>query len=134
MKEVLGQLRIDAEGVLVDPLRPTTVKQRLLGGTRSHAPHHMLRLDRESTAAADETLAEKMRQYIARRLPEANVVAISDYNKGACVPKLIANVVALARAAGVPVIADPGATSTTAATPVAPALHPTAPRPRWRRE
>ena len=107
VREVLGQLRIDAEGVLADPLRPTTVKQRLLGGSRSHAPHHMLRLDRESTAAADETLAEEMRQYIARRLPEADVVAISDYNKGVCVPRLIADVVAMARPAGVPVIADP---------------------------
>lgn len=107
VREVLGQLRIDSEGVVADSLRPTTVKQRLLGGSRSHAPHHMLRLDRESAAAVDEALAEKMRQYIARRLPKADVVAISDYNKGACLPKLIAEVVAMARAADLPVIADP---------------------------
>jgi D-beta-D-heptose 7-phosphate kinase/D-beta-D-heptose 1-phosphate adenosyltransferase len=107
VREVLGELRIDAEGVLADTQRPTTVKQRLLGGSRSHSPHHMLRLDRESTAPTGEALAEKMGKYIASCLPDADVVAISDYNKGACTPKLIADVVALARAAGVPVIADP---------------------------
>ncbi len=107
VREVLGELQIDAEGVVSDQMRPTTVKQRLLGGIRSHAPHHMLRLDRESIAATDEALSERMRKYIASCLPEADVVAISDYNKGVCTPKLIAEVVAMARKAGVPVIADP---------------------------
>ena len=107
VREVLGELRVDAEGVLADPQRPTTVKQRLLGGSRSNAPHHMLRLDRESAASADQALVERMRKYIASCLADADVVAISDYNKGVCTPKLIADVVAMARKAGVPVIADP---------------------------
>ena len=67
----------------------------------------MLRLDRESTAPTGEALAEKMGKYVASCLSDADVVAISDYNKGACTPKLVADVVATARAAEVPVIADP---------------------------
>ncbi len=93
--------------LLVDPRRPTTVKQRLLGSSRRHSPHHMLRIDRESTAPAGEPLADELRKYVASHLPDADMVAISDYNKGACTAKLVSEVVAMARSAGVPVLADP---------------------------
>ena len=107
VRHLLEQLRIDARGVLVDPQRPTTVKQRLLGSSRRHSPHHMLRIDRESTAPVEELLADELRKYIASCLPDADVVAISDYSKGVCAAKLVAEVVAMARSAGVPVLADP---------------------------
>jgi D-beta-D-heptose 7-phosphate kinase/D-beta-D-heptose 1-phosphate adenosyltransferase len=107
VRQLLEELGVDPRGVLVDPRRPTTVKQRLLGSSRWHSPHHMLRIDRESTAPTDDPLSDELLKYVASCLPEADVVAISDYNKGVCTAKLTAEVVALARSAGVPVLADP---------------------------
>ena len=107
VRQLVEQLRIDARGVLVDLRRPTTVKQRLLGSSRRHSPHHVLRIDRESTAPAGEPLAGELRKYVASHLPDADMIAISDYNKGVCTAKLVSEVVAMARSAGVPVLADP---------------------------
>ena len=44
---------------------------------------------------------------MARCMDEIDLVLVSDYNKGVCKGEMIPRLVKLARAAGVPVIADP---------------------------
>src|SRR5688572_19006041 len=47
VRRLLGDLEIDHEGVLVDPDRPTTVKERYIGRAQQRHPQQMLRVDYE---------------------------------------------------------------------------------------
>jgi D-beta-D-heptose 7-phosphate kinase/D-beta-D-heptose 1-phosphate adenosyltransferase len=84
------------------PRRPTTTKTRFMSGM-----HQLLRLDEEVSTALDATAAEALLDSFAEALPEADVVILSDYAKGVLCDAVLPRAVALARAAGKPVIADP---------------------------
>jgi D-beta-D-heptose 7-phosphate kinase / D-beta-D-heptose 1-phosphate adenosyltransferase len=95
-----------AAGVTSDlvrtPAKPTTVKTRFATGQ-----HQLLRLDREdpSTIAGDSE--DAVLAAVAARLEGCRVVVMSDYNKGMLTDRVLAGVISLARARGVPVIIDP---------------------------
>jgi D-beta-D-heptose 7-phosphate kinase/D-beta-D-heptose 1-phosphate adenosyltransferase len=98
---------IDDEAVLVDPDRPSTVKERYIGRAQHRHPQQMIRVDyevRQPLSAACESL---LTQAVLRQLRRADVVLLSDYDKGVCTPGLLAAVIVAARAAGVRILADP---------------------------
>jgi D-beta-D-heptose 7-phosphate kinase/D-beta-D-heptose 1-phosphate adenosyltransferase len=107
VRELLGEMEIDDQCVTTDPSRPTTVKERLLGRSHQRYPHHMMRVDRESSEPISAALARELLERLAASLAGADLVMVSDYNKGVCGGDFIPQVVAAARAAGVRVIADP---------------------------
>ena len=84
------------------PGRPTTCKTRFIA-----ANQQVVRADEESQAAAgpaeEAALLDAVRAWIGR----VGAVVLADYGKGALTPALVAQVVALARLAGVPVFVDP---------------------------
>ncbi len=84
------------------PSRPTTCKTRFIAVNQQ-----VVRADEESlaavTAAEEAGLLNAVRAWIGR----VGAVVLSDYGKGALAPGLVAQVVGLARAAGVPVFVDP---------------------------
>ena len=104
---MLDKIEVDTHRVLVVSDRCTTVKERLLGRAQQRHPHQMMRVDREVDRPIDAACAETLLAAIAESLAAANLVLVSDYNKGVCKGEMIPRIVALARAAGVPVIADP---------------------------
>jgi D-beta-D-heptose 7-phosphate kinase/D-beta-D-heptose 1-phosphate adenosyltransferase len=87
--------------------RPTTLKERYIGRAQDRHPQQMIRVDYEVRdpipAAAEDALRDELPAAVAR----ADVVLISDYDKGVCTPKLLANLIAVCRRRGVRVIADP---------------------------
>jgi D-beta-D-heptose 7-phosphate kinase/D-beta-D-heptose 1-phosphate adenosyltransferase len=104
---LLGNLDINHRLVLPVADRPTTVKERLLGRAQQRYPHQMMRVDRETDVPISAGTAESILSGIARSLDEVDLVLLSDYNKGVCKGEMIPRLVRLARAAGVPVLADP---------------------------
>lgn len=92
---------------LVDPTRPTTLKQRLLGRAANRHPHQVIRLDRECRRPLEQSLEKRLLSLVARELPHCQAVLISDYAKGVCTPALVANVIHRSREAGIPVLVDP---------------------------
>jgi D-beta-D-heptose 7-phosphate kinase/D-beta-D-heptose 1-phosphate adenosyltransferase len=82
--------------------RPTTVKTRFVSGG-----HQMLRLDEEHTGPVGAALEEALIEHYAGALRRADVVVLSDYAKGVLTDAVLARCIALAVAAGRPVIADP---------------------------
>ncbi|HEX4261653.1 MAG TPA: D-glycero-beta-D-manno-heptose-7-phosphate kinase [Acetobacteraceae bacterium] len=82
--------------------RPTTVKTRFMSG-----PHQLLRVDQETTEAIAASVCDDLLARFAAALPEAEIVVLSDYAKGALCDAVLGRAIALARAAGKPVIADP---------------------------
>ncbi len=93
---------VEAENVQAylhtDPTISTIIKLRVVGRQQQ-----LLRIDFE-TAPSHEILAAKLADY-ERLLPQCDVVVLSDYGKGGLMH--IERMIALARAAGKPVLVDP---------------------------
>ena len=104
---LLDNLEINRRLVLTVDDRATTVKQRLLGRAQHRYPHQMMRVDRESVAPISAETVDRLLSGIARCMDEIDLVLVSDYNKGVCKGQMFPRLIELARAAGVPVVADP---------------------------
>ena len=107
LRRQLEKIGADCAGVVDDPSRPTTVKQRYLGHAPHRHPHQMLRVDRETREAVSTEIADEIRKCILSRLSEFDAILISDYAKGVCTAEVVAPVIEQARKAGIPVLADP---------------------------
>jgi D-beta-D-heptose 7-phosphate kinase/D-beta-D-heptose 1-phosphate adenosyltransferase len=107
IRELLTDLEIDPEGVVSDPSRPTTVKERFVGRAQQRHPQQMMRVDYESRAAISESVERELFHYVARQMQQADIVLISDYDKGVCVPSLLRSTIAAARQKGIRSLADP---------------------------
>jgi rfaE bifunctional protein kinase chain/domain len=97
LERLLGESAIDA-GLQVDPGIETTVKLRVIGRQQQ-----LLRIDFETTPS-HEILRAKLAEF-RLRLPECEVVILSDYGKGGLAH--IEEMIRLARAAQKPVLVDP---------------------------
>jgi D-beta-D-heptose 7-phosphate kinase/D-beta-D-heptose 1-phosphate adenosyltransferase len=84
------------------PRRPTTAKTRFMVGS-----HQLMRLDEEVTQPIDHAVAVAVLDRFQAALAEAEVVVLSDYAKGVLSDAVLAEALALAKAAGRLVIADP---------------------------
>ncbi len=105
--QLLAQLGVDCSTLVVDPQRITTVKERLLGRTHQKHPHHMMRVDQEQTEPIGPQIRQRLLEAISARIPQADLILVSDYNKGVCAGEMIPRLVQLARSASVPIVADP---------------------------
>jgi len=103
--ELLAHLRrtgIPTSGVVPTPERPTTHKLRVVARSQQ-----MLRLDREVDEPIHSPLADRLCGEVEERLGRCDVVILQDYDKGLFADGLAHSIIALARARGVPVVADP---------------------------
>lgn len=100
--EALDELGVGRRGLVIDNERPTTIKTRIMSQGQQ-----LLRLDREDDGALGESLSRKLIQRFKKLLGSVAVVILSDYDKGVLAPKLCAEMIEAARAAGKPVIIDP---------------------------
>ncbi|MGL4550745.1 MAG: D-glycero-beta-D-manno-heptose 1-phosphate adenylyltransferase [Gemmataceae bacterium] len=107
IRKMVQELEIDDEALLVDPDRPSTVKERYIGRAQARHPQQMLRVDFEVRTPLGAAREAEMAGVLGRMIRRADIVLVSDYDKGVCTPGLLASVIAQARACGVRVIADP---------------------------
>lgn len=106
-RRILTNLGIDAEGVVADPDRPTTVKERYIGRAQAKHPQQMIRVDYESREPASEAVERQLADALVAKIREADIVLVSDYDKGVCTPGLLRVAIEVAKARGIRVIADP---------------------------
>jgi D-beta-D-heptose 7-phosphate kinase/D-beta-D-heptose 1-phosphate adenosyltransferase len=106
---MFGDLGIDTRSVLVDPDRPTIVKERMLGSVQSanRATQQLLRVDREAPHALSPAKERALTRHLERELSRVDGVLISDINKGLLTPGLLRSLIVGARRRGIPVIVDP---------------------------
>src|SRR3978361_2231389 len=90
--------------LICDPTRPTTRKIRFVS---EHFSTHMLRGDWDRAQPASADIEQKLIDAILPRLPEADIVLLSDYAKGVLTARVIRNVIDAARKLGKRVIVDP---------------------------
>lgn len=107
VREILRSIGVDDAQVYTDPGRTTTFKQRLLGGTQSRQPYQMVRVDHECRQPVEPEVEQCLFDATCRAMEDADVLLISDYNKGICAGGLTARLIRAARSRGVSVFADP---------------------------
>ena len=88
--------------LIVAPGRPSTVKARYIADGQQ-----LLRADEETIAPISESTARRVLNAIKSELRDAHVMILSDYTKGVLTGEVLAGAIAAAKAAGVPVVADP---------------------------
>ncbi|MBM3335684.1 bifunctional hydroxymethylpyrimidine kinase/phosphomethylpyrimidine kinase, partial [Candidatus Sumerlaeota bacterium] len=101
-RALLRAEKIRATGVISDRSRPTTTKTRITAERQQ-----ILRLDREETAAISTESEQRMAAWLARSIPHADVVLMSDYAKGVLTARVRETVFGTARRHAIPVLVDP---------------------------
>ncbi|MBM4069568.1 MAG: D-glycero-beta-D-manno-heptose 1-phosphate adenylyltransferase [Planctomycetes bacterium] len=107
IRQMLGDLGIDHEGVLNDPARPSTVKERYIGRAQHRHPQQMIRVDYEDRRPLSDTLTTELLGVAQHLLKKSDIVLISDYDKGVCTTQLLSGIISSARAMNLRTLADP---------------------------
>ena len=81
---------------------PTIVKTRLIAGS-----NHLLRADQEETMPMMEELLPKFRRILQQAVKNADIVLMSDYNKGTLNPVTAQIIIEVCKQLGKPVVVDP---------------------------
>jgi D-beta-D-heptose 7-phosphate kinase/D-beta-D-heptose 1-phosphate adenosyltransferase len=90
-----NEFGIDTEGIIKEPGRITTRKTRIIAV--NHANQQVLRIDREKKQDISISTLEKMARIIEDKMPDIDVVLISDYGKGLITESLLSLVIASAK-------------------------------------
>lgn len=104
-----ARLRMEIESVsgarvsfVTDDARPTTIKTRIIAHNQL-----VVRADRESRAPVSGARRDELIETLRTAIMEADALVISDYDKGAVTPDVLAPVLGFAHERGVPVLVDP---------------------------
>jgi D-beta-D-heptose 7-phosphate kinase/D-beta-D-heptose 1-phosphate adenosyltransferase len=102
LRRLLGEVPGVTAALVPAAGRPTSEKVRYVADRQQ-----LLRADHEDAAPAEGDAATALLQAFRQHLAGADAVVLSDYAKGVLSDAVLGEAIALARAAGKPVIADP---------------------------
>jgi D-beta-D-heptose 7-phosphate kinase/D-beta-D-heptose 1-phosphate adenosyltransferase len=91
--------------ILVDPLRPTTSKLRVMAGSQQ-----MLRIDREERQRLGDELQQSLLEQVGARLGDVDGIICSDYGKGVLTREVLSAARRLAQGQSKLILADPKGT------------------------
>ncbi len=100
--EKLESLGIETDGIISEPDRPTTRKTRVIASNQQ-----VIRIDREIKKDINPASSEMLVRIIEKKTCNADLVIISDYDKGLVTDELVQAAVSFAGFHGIPVLADP---------------------------
>jgi D-glycero-beta-D-manno-heptose-7-phosphate kinase len=103
LKADLAEHRVNDDGLVVDPGRPTTTKMRVV--TDRH--QQVARIDYECDEEVSGEIEARLIERACALSAEAGAIVVSDYLKGVVTRTLVAELVGVARARGVPLLVDP---------------------------
>jgi D-beta-D-heptose 7-phosphate kinase/D-beta-D-heptose 1-phosphate adenosyltransferase len=104
---LLDDRGINHDCVVADPHRPSTVKERYMGRAQQKHPQQMLRVDYEVREPLGPSLEQKLWSRLKAAVTRADIVLVSDYDKGVCTPDLTSHVISFARHLGKKTLVDP---------------------------
>ncbi len=99
---ILAEAGVNTAGIVADAGRTTTVKTRVLVGS-----HQMIRIDREVTHPLSAKTSGLLIDEITRCITQADIVVLSDYNKGLFSAEFTRRVIQIANLNNKKVVVDP---------------------------
>lgn len=92
LRSLLKQKGVICDGIFVDRQRPTTQKTRVIA-------HHqqVVRIDRERLEPIPDGTINAILSYIGKHLKEVDALIIEDYGKGVILPRLVREIVKIAK-------------------------------------
>lgn len=97
---------VATDGLVVDPLRPTTTKTRLVAESALRVPQHLARLDRLDRRPPDPSMAEALGRRLETLTVGAQAVIVSHYQCGVVTAALADRARQAARQHGALIAAD----------------------------
>lgn len=102
VKDLLVTKGIDSQLIVKDESRVTTVKTRVIVGN-----HHVVRIDREDVHNISPELEASFFTYLVPFIQKAEIVILSDYNKGLLTPGLSIKIISYCNSIGKKTLVDP---------------------------
>jgi rfaE bifunctional protein kinase chain/domain len=102
LQDLVREQGFATHGVVLDPVRPTTIKTRVIAQNQ-----HVVRIDYESKQPCPPALRDQILDVIRKEAPSLAGIVIEDYNKGVVTRELIGEVIELAHAHHVMIAVDP---------------------------
>lgn len=105
----LKDLEIETDGIVEDPSRPTTMKVRMMGHLQSagRGVQQLLRVDYEKTDDVSGKIQDEIISKISECIKNADIILISDMQKGVLSKKVMETIVGGGSKNNVPIIVDP---------------------------
>ena len=100
--DLFNDIGVDTAGIFKESGRSTTRKTRIIA-----ANQHVLRIDRETRIDISDATRDSIAMYIKERMPDVDVVLISDYGKGLMTKTLFSTIVDTAKKHHKMTIVDP---------------------------
>lgn len=107
VRELLAEHTIDDHLVVALSDRPTTLKERYIGRAQDRHAQQMMRVDYEVRDPIPQAVEQAIQEQLVSAVAWADVVLISDYDKGVCTPGLLRTLIDTCHQLGVRVLADP---------------------------
>ena len=102
----LRKLRADTAGLLSEKGRATATKTRIWAHAHHAASQQVVRLDRDVRQPPAGKTADRLLTFIKKKVGESDAVLLSDYGCGVLADGIAKAVIAVARAAKVPIVVD----------------------------
>lgn len=102
LRSLLSGAGVSPEHLVVDADRPTTRKLRVMVQN-----HHIVRVDYEHRKFLSRSVEDRVLDEARKLMKGVCAVIIQDYAKGVVSDRLVGEITAMARAAGVRILADP---------------------------
>ena len=99
---LIKEANIATEGIIIDDQRPTTAKTRVIA-----VKQHIVRIDQESKDYVNSKTEKKILNFITSNFSELDGIILQDYNKGVLTPKIIKEVLSLAKEKNIIITVDP---------------------------
>jgi D-beta-D-heptose 7-phosphate kinase/D-beta-D-heptose 1-phosphate adenosyltransferase len=99
---MFNELGVDTEGIIKESGRATTQKTRIIA-----ANQHVLRIDRETKKDISALTLDHLARFVEEKIPDVDLVLISDYGKGLITSNLLTRVIASAKKHNKMTIVDP---------------------------
>jgi len=107
LRKLLEDTGADVSGLIEVADRPTITKQRFIGLAQHIHPQQLLRVDEEKDEILNNQYYEKLLDLYKKKLPQADIVCLQDYNKGLFEKDFCISLIKLAKSAGKKVLIDP---------------------------
>ena len=102
LQKIILDSNLSIEGLIVEPGRMTTVKERIIAGSQQ-----VVRVDSETENSISLSSQQALLALIKKSMSDVDVIIFEDYDKGVLSEDLVQTVISLAKENNIPTVVDP---------------------------